>query len=433
MGLLGGDDHQHTEITDALSRLLKQKGSSSSFESGCAALSDAMRDQGPEGEREAARALRKKFKYGEKLQIVAAFDVLDVLIAQRAPLPTFFSDAKMLAAIEVIGTQVAERRGIMSRQYSKSVVKLCGRYAEAWRQFIGEQGLGGREGFRELNDTCGAIVGAWERSGADNTAGSKDAGMGPQHTNASRGNSRPQSAQYSSSPRPQSTQYNSNPRPQSSQYNDDYDYGSSQRRRSPPRPQAQQKSRRSDGVPRSRRGNRAFMNDSADSSVFGESAQPLADADRLYRIPTINMKKEAPKIKLLISDSLAASTNLQNCLVTLPPNRNAMLDKQATDAFVKARNIRRKVLRYLQLVTGGEFLGSLIHANDELVAALGQYDDHSWEDSESESDGGAAGDNYYESESEDEDIYAQPDQGRGGSARDRVISPTNPFADDFEL
>ena len=423
MGLLS-DDHQHTEITDTINKLLKQKASSASFESGVAALASAARDSGPEGEREAARALRKKFKYGEKLQIVAAFDILDVLIAQRSPLPTLYSDVKMLGSIETIGTQIAERRGIMSRQYSKSVVMLCGRYAQAWREFLQDQGLAQREGFRDLYDTCGAITGAWDRSGASNKG---DDTLGPKRTRngGSRESSPGQSPQIARRESRPVSQYNARreSRPVSqynaprenrptSQYNDQYNDQYERPARSA-RPNS------------SRRGNRAFLNDSADSSVFGESAQPLADADRRYRIPTINMKKEEPKIKLLISDSLAASTNLNNCLIGLPEGRNAMLDKQATDAFVRARDIRRKVLRYLQLVTGGDYLGSLIHANDELVAALTMYDDRSWDETEPESESQS------ESESEDDDIYI--DQGRAAQGRDRVISPTNPFADDFEL
>ncbi|SCU96484.1 LADA_0H01178g1_1 [Lachancea dasiensis] len=118
----------------------------------------------------------------------------------------------------------------------------------------------------------------------------------------------------------------------------------------------------------SSRRRRDFMSDEADASM------PMS-ADERYRIPRIDMEKEAPRIRLLISDALATAVSLKNTLKTLPPSVKSTDSEEATAKFVQARAVRRKVLRYLQLVTEGEFLGSLIHANEELVASLSGYDE----------------------------------------------------------
>lgn len=117
-----------------------------------------------------------------------------------------------------------------------------------------------------------------------------------------------------------------------------------------------------------------------DQSELGVHMDDLADLtihsdNSGCNISNINIEVEAPKIKLLISDALAAATSLENCLLALEPNQLSIQNGIATKNFHQVRELRRKVLRYLQQVTEGEFLGSLIRANEELVAALTKYDE----------------------------------------------------------
>lgn len=153
-----------------------------------------------------------------------------------------------------------------------------------------------------------------------------------------------------------------------------------------------------------RRAQNNFMDDSADESVYQSSttsSQYRNRADAKYRIPKIDMRREGPKIQVIISNALAAAIALENALVILPPGVNAMDDEDATAKFIQARTIRRKVLRYLQLVTEGEFLGSLLHANDELVKSLTQYDTKSKLEDEDIS--------YRSDDSEEEEEYQEGD------------------------
>ncbi|GMF94381.1 unnamed protein product [[Candida] boidinii] len=70
---------------------------------------------------------------------------------------------------------------------------------------------------------------------------------------------------------------------------------------------------------------------------------------------------------------------LDNILQTLDWEHGdlSIHSSKANDQFDKCRAIRRKVLRYLQLVDKEEFLGPLLHANDQLVTALKKYEEYS--------------------------------------------------------
>ncbi|CCH58302.1 hypothetical protein TBLA_0A05090 [Henningerozyma blattae CBS 6284] len=106
------------------------------------------------------------------------------------------------------------------------------------------------------------------------------------------------------------------------------------------------------------------------------------DPDKLYRIPNINLSKAEPKIRTVIADALTAAVSLKNAVTTLPSYKLSTEDESCTKKFIKARAVRRKILSYLQLVKEGELLGSLIHANEELVNALTLYDKRSGLDEE---------------------------------------------------
>ncbi|AMD19503.1 HCL648Wp [Eremothecium sinecaudum] len=94
-----------------------------------------------------------------------------------------------------------------------------------------------------------------------------------------------------------------------------------------------------------------------------------------YSTPQLDITEETPKIKNLISDALAAATSLENELLALKKGELSTENERATIKYNKARSHRRIVLRYLQVITEGEFLGSLIKANEELVSALSKYDE----------------------------------------------------------
>lgn len=159
------------------------------------------------------------------------------------------------------------------------------------------------------------------------------------------------------------------------------------------------------------------------------------NADELYKIPKINYDVEAPKIRLVIADCHTHTAMLQNMLLTLPLDSDPFDDRKIMLEFDKCKSIRRKVLRYLQFVGAGdeltkstktkildeEFLGSLILANEQLVEVFHKFDlacDSSGQQrpqdnpndelSESES-------SYYTDETSDEDLSEVDEVSKVGS------------------
>lgn len=283
MGFL--TDHPHTAITDTIDRIVSSDQFTLEVE--LASLIQTIKSSKDytysNNQEEAARSIRKKLKYGNKLQQIRALELLNLFVSQGVKFFVMYNDSKLLDRLEVIALNSGtDSRG---QHYNQLIVKKCVAYVLGWYEFARQQGQSRTyEGLLQLGKTV--------------------------------------QRKYSLK-------------------------------------------RRNKSEARSRRN---FMNDEADASVY--SANP----DVRYGIPQIDMQSEGPKIRLLISDSLATSVSLKNSLMMLPSGVRSTEDEEATAKFIQARAMRRKVLRYLQLVTEGEFLGSLIHANEELVEALTKYD-----------------------------------------------------------
>ena len=291
MGFL--TEHKHTEITNHLDRILSSKSYDLDLE--VPELVDLIRTKNEpvyiDNQEEAARVLRKKLKYGNKLQQSRSLETLHILITSGVKLTVLYNDEKLLDRLRVIGLGTSRLQDGNGLTYSSKVLRKCSKYMILWCQYIIQNGVSNDRCYNKLFSSCSRVK---------------------QYRLSSRGSSV-----------------------------------------------------RSSG----------FLDDDAMEFDADDYAQTVTDPDRKYRIPKIDLNKAAPKIKSTISDSLAAAVSLQNALVAMPPGADAMDDKRATECFVQARAIRRKVLRYLQLVTEGEFLGALIHANEELVAALTKYDE----------------------------------------------------------
>jgi hypothetical protein len=88
-----------------------------------------------------------------------------------------------------------------------------------------------------------------------------------------------------------------------------------------------------------------------------------------------NLDAEKDAMKATIADSSVASTNLLNTLRLINREREQISEnKEATNRFEICKLLRRKILRYIQHVESEQWLGALLHANDELVTALMTYE-----------------------------------------------------------
>ncbi|EFX01194.1 vhs domain containing protein [Grosmannia clavigera kw1407] len=84
-----------------------------------------------------------------------------------------------------------------------------------------------------------------------------------------------------------------------------------------------------------------------------------------------NLEAEKGLMKSTIADASIAAIDLMNTLQSINREQERISENStALQRFEAAKLLRRKVLRYIYLVDSEEYLGSLLHANDELVTAL---------------------------------------------------------------
>ncbi|KAJ4861629.1 VHS domain-containing protein [Trichoderma breve] len=84
-----------------------------------------------------------------------------------------------------------------------------------------------------------------------------------------------------------------------------------------------------------------------------------------------NLEAEKEGMKSVIAESSLAATNLLNVLQTINRERERISENNlAVERFESCKLLRRKVLRFVHHVEHEQWLGPLLHANDELVHAL---------------------------------------------------------------
>ncbi|KZF21139.1 hypothetical protein L228DRAFT_248908 [Xylona heveae TC161] len=112
--------------------------------------------------------------------------------------------------------------------------------------------------------------------------------------------------------------------------------------------------------------------------------------DKKGKVKPFNLEKEKPQLLQTLASSSVASTNLMNALrLVNRENKRVSEDPEVMRRFETCKLLRRQILRYIQNVESEQWLGGLIHANEELVNALQTFEvlDKSTEvDSDSDSD-----------------------------------------------
>ncbi|KAJ9305900.1 hypothetical protein DTO217A2_4643 [Paecilomyces variotii] len=126
-----------------------------------------------------------------------------------------------------------------------------------------------------------------------------------------------------------------------------------------------------------------------------------------------NLEKEKPEILQTIAAASVAGTNLLNALRLVDrESQRVSDDPEVMNRFELCKQLRRQILRYIQHVESEEFLGGLIHANEELVTALMAFEvlDKSVDyDSDSDENGALEG-------------YSSPTRSSYSPTRDRDLS-----------
>ncbi|KAI4203405.1 MAG: hypothetical protein LQ350_001926 [Teloschistes chrysophthalmus] len=127
-----------------------------------------------------------------------------------------------------------------------------------------------------------------------------------------------------------------------------------------------------------------------------------------------NLEKEKPQLLQTIASSSVASTNLMNSLKLINrESKRVSEDQETVNRFETCKLLRRQVLRYIQYVESEQWLGSLIHANEGLVEALMAFevlDKDLEDDSDSDHDDGSE---FNEWDSDEADAARERKKGKG--------------------
>lgn len=93
--------------------------------------------------------------------------------------------------------------------------------------------------------------------------------------------------------------------------------------------------------------------------------------EKKIRDRPFDLQREKPEMLETLASVSVASTNLLNALKRVDrETQRVSEDAEVLNRFDTCKYLRREILRYIQHVESEEYLGSLIHANEELVTAL---------------------------------------------------------------
>ncbi|KAF3922139.1 hypothetical protein AA313_de0210420 [Arthrobotrys entomopaga] len=302
--------------------------------SGIPELIEAVRlqDTGPQ---EAARAIRKKLKYGNIHRQIRALTILDALVENAGKrFQRSFADEPLLERLRIIASD-----SLTDPDVKKKAQILFAQWANAYKDTPGMAGVASL--YKQVP-------------------------------------TRPR-------PRPQ-------PRPVSPEDDDTPTPAASTSRASPASPSRNPYASSSSHSRHASGSKSITLDNPSTGSPIATFKQPKDKSSKSSksgqkRAP-FNLEKEKPQMIQNIATASIASTNLKNALKRINREVERVSDNvEVIKKFEECKLLRRQILRYIQFVESEQWLGGLIHANEELVEALTLFellDKPPGEDSDSE-------------------------------------------------
>ncbi|KAI9666884.1 MAG: putative actin patch assembly and actin polymerization protein [Alyxoria varia] len=336
----------YTAVTVQVERLTSPEHDENDF-SGIVDLIDVIRIQDT-GPTEAARALRKKLKYGSAHRQLRALAILDGLIQNAGGhFQRTFIDEPLLERLRMLpretmtDAEVRDRCNTLYRQWAtdyKSVPGLSG------------IALLHKELPRRKKPTAAQsrVIRENDAEAQENPFGSEP--DSPRH-GRNRSYSRPSPHNFVTA----SPSSSSRPRAQSS-------------------------------------GSVLSTNSGSTATNATTTSKKDKSSSRSHKFKSFNLEREKPTMLSAIANSSITSTNLLNALkhVNREAGDRVSADPNVMHCFQSCKALRRQILRYIQLVESEQWIGSLLSANDDLVDALMTFeimDKSIEEDSDSEAEG----------------------------------------------
>ena len=293
-----------------------------------------IQDSGPT---EAARAIRKKLKYGSTHRQIRALTILDALLENGGGrFQRTFADEALLERLRIlprddmVDTEVRDKCNLLFRSWAVA--------------YKGTPGMGGiAELYKRLPNRKKPTA-ASSRVVREN------------EREAERDN------------------------PFAADADDDTPSGPSHERRQSHAPPGGMGSESSSSRPRA----------NSSASFFGSSGDKK-EKKRRAKHAKFSLERERPNMLQAIATANMASTNLLNALKFVNRETQRVSDvPEVVKEFEQCKKVRRAILRYIQFVETDQIIGSLLSANDELVKALIAFeimDKSVDEDSDSDAEG----------------------------------------------
>ncbi|TYJ54213.1 hypothetical protein B9479_005139 [Cryptococcus floricola] len=91
--------------------------------------------------------------------------------------------------------------------------------------------------------------------------------------------------------------------------------------------------------------------------------------------PPFNFEKEKPAIMVAVAEAIRAASNLLNaCRLVNREHETVTESPRVQDCLDKAKVARRAIIRYIQVVNDEEYVGALLDANEKIVESIQLYD-----------------------------------------------------------
>ncbi|KFY45005.1 hypothetical protein V495_03147 [Pseudogymnoascus sp. VKM F-4514 (FW-929)] len=300
----------YSSVTVAIERLTSDQFQEDDL-SGIPDLVEAITLQAT-GPTEAARAIRKKLKYGNVHRQLRALTILDGLMQNAGPkFQRAFADEPLLERLRVCAT---------SPMSDKEVRARCQVLFAGWGQTY--KGTPGMERIARLNKE---LPKRKQVVTQDRSKVLKETERDPFEDEEDEEAEQSASRSAAPSPTPGATAKSSKPKPSS-------------------------------------------------SSLFASSTTPTKSKKSKKvknKSGPFNLEAEKGNMKINIAESSVASINLLNAMQRINREEERVSENQACVAqFERCKLLRRHILRYIQNVESEEWLGALIQANDQLVTSL---------------------------------------------------------------
>jgi len=88
-----------------------------------------------------------------------------------------------------------------------------------------------------------------------------------------------------------------------------------------------------------------------------------------------DVEREKPQVLTAIANASSAANNLVNAITLVNTENDSLLtNNRVQECLAKAKQTRKVIVRYIQLVEDEEIIGTLIETNERIIAALDSYD-----------------------------------------------------------